>query len=1296
MLDDDNNDLLAAASEIQRNRLYFVTFKKNIKPKSTPNTHYFSIDEEYVYENFYNDFGPLNICMLYRYCQKLNSKLTAKCHANKKIIHYTTLNAAKRLNAAYMIGSYSIIYLNKLPMDAYRPLVAGDIPAYTRFCDASFGPSGYKISLIDCLNAVYKAMKAGFFSFDDFDAEEYEYFERVENGDFNWIVPQKFIAFCGPHQKSKTLPNGYPCHSPERYFEYFHENNVTTVIRLNTMVYHASSFENAGFEHKDLFFIDGSTPSDLILKKFLSICENTKGAIAVHCKAGLGRTGSLIGAYIMKHYNFTALEAIAWLRLCRPGSVIGHQQQWMEYKQTWLWAEGDRVRKRSGSQCPIHKYGIYSIALKQVISTGGTPLTMTQPKENCVKGISQKVDTMHLDDNEDISTNGNAKTGVTTRARSPITATNTNTNTIIAATTSNRRSKEKADSRNANVSSATDEDATITEENGDDEDNTDNSNVTYITSTRRRKSPTLATAGANTLSDGGKPPTPPVRRTTPIAVGEANTRLSPVSGTEPLYAEKKLKKPCIGLEATQRPTIASTVKITAIDKQNSQTQGDKLNQIKALRRQHQQQTHHQPAAVQQASTVVQQQQQQQLSTQHNSRGNSTNANTYPLDIERHMRARSQPFRNNIANIMPSTTLGPTGTTALATPALRHNDQHCQEMAAATAAAASAAATTVAAAHETMLAATAALNNKNLYNSTHTTTTTSATAAGTVAGTSMPTVSRGDGGTTSSWSAAAATTATTLPGGGGSVTTRARSLAIYSKRMGFMHLRKAETQQQQLFNSNNNNSAVGNVTTSNASTATTSSGYTLPHHHHHHHDVTAPTLSSLNKQTKTYNNTLISSTSNVAATGINESKIPVVRASAALMDVAVSGAAATATAATSSSGAAGGSIGSSATIPPTRSGASRAPHHHMTLRGRSRIRYHRAGAGTTAVAESPPCTTVTARYYRDVSAIPSAGASPLDAGGGGSGGCGGGGRSASATLDFNSNPLHDAAAASTSAAYAHSKVSQSTSLPKSHMYYQRHQHYQQPSGSIAKNSNNNNNNNNDMNVQPNENLRSTPPLDTNRLISNNNYGRGSFDAGISATITASTRASPTGIPTGITKRNKRSLSSTRLEKDKCDEYNTKLLRKAAGNNNAAQSNSNACASGSGNDSGNADDRNNANSNERNQLCSIGTRRGGAGGDSSGVGLRATGTAGGGAGYRTRHHVPCAAAAANNATTLLESSTASSASSASTSGIPTPTASTTAHGLYLQRGSGARYAAAAAVMAVERERETTLKLRKKISY
>lgn len=31
----------------------------------------------------------------------------------------------------------------------------------------------------------------------------------------------------------------------------------------------------------------------------------------------------------MKHYKFTAKEAIAWIRICRPGSVIGPQQHWL-------------------------------------------------------------------------------------------------------------------------------------------------------------------------------------------------------------------------------------------------------------------------------------------------------------------------------------------------------------------------------------------------------------------------------------------------------------------------------------------------------------------------------------------------------------------------------------------------------------------------------------------------------------------------------------------------------------------------------------------------------------------------------------------------------------------------------------------------------------------------------------------------------------------------------------------------------------------------------------------------------
>ncbi|KAH8237520.1 hypothetical protein KR038_003733 [Drosophila bunnanda] len=604
MLDDDNSDLLVCASEMQEDRLYFVAFKKNIKPKNTVNTHYFNVDEEYIYENFYNDFGPLNICMLYRYCMKLNTKLNAKCHANKKIVHYTSMNPAKRLNAAYLIGSYAIIYLNKTPQEAYRPLVAGDIPAYTRFCDASYGPSSFKISLLDCLNAVHKGLQAGFFNFSDFDAEEYEYFERVENGDFNWIVPQKFIAFCGPHQKSKTLPNGYPCHAPERYFTYFRENNVTTVIRLNAKVYHASSFENAGFDHKDLFFIDGSTPSDAIMKKFLSICETTKGAIAVHCKAGLGRTGSLIGAYIMKHYGFTALESIAWLRLCRPGSVIGHQQQWMEDKQSWLWSEGERMRRRTNLPILRHTYGINSLELKAKLAEVSSIANSSEHVDlllTRVKGISQRVDTMHLNDQDTLDAGS---------ADHP-----------TAEELSEQRQLERDE--HALYQQATAEDPNC---NGSDDNDTDTISAqaepslssSYTITTRRRKSPSAANKSTVISTSLRRLVNPNANRSiaTPgVAYPTANAEV-------PSCTEKKLRKPSANVFDAARHTIASTVRMTqtALEKkqqqQQAQTQGDKLNQIKALRR------------------------------HHHSRSVNVNSNSEQDSNQRHTRARSQPFRNN--------------------------------------------------------------------------------------------------------------------------------------------------------------------------------------------------------------------------------------------------------------------------------------------------------------------------------------------------------------------------------------------------------------------------------------------------------------------------------------------------------------------------------------------------------------------------------------------------------------------------------------------------------------------------
>ena len=150
------NGEAVALCEYIKDQLYFATLSSKKEPKSTLQTHFFSTDNEFVYINYYSDFGPLNLGCLYKYCMKLNKKLQCAILRKRQIIHYTSVNPKKRANAAFLIASFAVIYLNMTPKEAYEPLLSDKLHMFRPFQDATHGPSNYNIYLIDCLDGIYR------------------------------------------------------------------------------------------------------------------------------------------------------------------------------------------------------------------------------------------------------------------------------------------------------------------------------------------------------------------------------------------------------------------------------------------------------------------------------------------------------------------------------------------------------------------------------------------------------------------------------------------------------------------------------------------------------------------------------------------------------------------------------------------------------------------------------------------------------------------------------------------------------------------------------------------------------------------------------------------------------------------------------------------------------------------------------------------------------------------------------------------------------------------------------------
>ena len=98
-------------------RLYFCITQKGAH---TNNIHMFSVDHALRYEPFFVDFGPLNLACLFKFCKLLDHKLKDDKFKKHKIYYFCDRSPQKISNAAYLIGAYQLIALQRTPAEAYR------------------------------------------------------------------------------------------------------------------------------------------------------------------------------------------------------------------------------------------------------------------------------------------------------------------------------------------------------------------------------------------------------------------------------------------------------------------------------------------------------------------------------------------------------------------------------------------------------------------------------------------------------------------------------------------------------------------------------------------------------------------------------------------------------------------------------------------------------------------------------------------------------------------------------------------------------------------------------------------------------------------------------------------------------------------------------------------------------------------------------------------------------------------------------------------------------------------------
>lgn len=102
-------------------------------------------------------------------------------------------------------------------------------------------------------------------------------------------------------------------HPTQKGYRSLIDAGVKTIVDLRAergLVLPTKLLERRGVDLVKIPMRDGQAPSDDQVARFLRVMRRSKGIVYVHCMAGVGRTGTMVGAYLVEMKNQSSMDAL--------------------------------------------------------------------------------------------------------------------------------------------------------------------------------------------------------------------------------------------------------------------------------------------------------------------------------------------------------------------------------------------------------------------------------------------------------------------------------------------------------------------------------------------------------------------------------------------------------------------------------------------------------------------------------------------------------------------------------------------------------------------------------------------------------------------------------------------------------------------------------------------------------------------------------------------------------------------------------------------------------------------------